>query len=248
MQRTIRRLALGVMSGMVLLALTAAPALAQPATTTAATNVTATSAVLNGVVTTGGSDTTWQFQYGKTTGYGGLAPIPAGSVAGTTPSTTVSAEITNLSPNTTYHFRLAAATTGPAPYYYLTPSFGDDVTFTTKTAGSARLVHNLLPVKKGSVKVTLKCVSTRACHARMNITKHAFVRIRNKRKLATLRCTLKQFTIAAGKTANVTSKLSGACLTLLDAAPHHEMIARLNVIFSSGQKAIKGKNIILQLR
>ena len=247
MQRMIRRLALGAVSGMLLLAITAVPALAQPATTSAATNVTATTAVLNGVVTTGGSNTTWEFQYGKTTVYGEVAPVPAGSIAGTTPSAPVSIEVENLSPGTTYHFRLVVATSGPAPYYYLTPSFGNDLTFTTSTIGSARLVHKLLPVRNGKVTVTLRCVSKVACHARLNIIKHAFVRIKNKRTLAALRCTVKDFTIRAGKTKRELSKMNGACLALLRTAPHHRIIARLNVIFTSGQKAVKGRNVILQL-
>ena len=58
--------------------------------------------------------TTWQFAYGKTASYGGLAPgkpFPAGS--GTT-SVGASARIAYLSPGTTYHYKLIASKAGRA--------------------------------------------------------------------------------------------------------------------------------------
>ena len=57
------------------LALPAAVATASPgATTRAATNVTATTATLNGTVDPNKQDTTYHFEYGKTTAYGTSTP------------------------------------------------------------------------------------------------------------------------------------------------------------------------------
>ena len=91
-----------------------------------ATNVTGTSATLTGTVDAGGHSTTWYFDYGTTTGYGGRTSTQsAGSSIG---AHTISAAIGGLSPGVTYHYRLVAvnsvatvtgadatlATTGPA--------------------------------------------------------------------------------------------------------------------------------------
>ena len=94
------------------------------AQTTPATTVTSTSAVLTGAANNvlGGS-TDVSFQLGTTTDYGQtVASLPA-SVTGVDYSG-VSAGVTNLTPNTTYHFRLVATTSAGT-------SFGDDMTFTT---------------------------------------------------------------------------------------------------------------------
>lgn len=92
------------------------------ATTTSATNVQATKATLNGVAgpnVSGGDITQYFFQYGRTTAYGSQTPTgtigscPAGinppspycNVPKTQP---VSANISNLTPCTRYHFQLVA--------------------------------------------------------------------------------------------------------------------------------------------
>ncbi len=77
-------------------------------TANTATSVTSNSAVLSGIVNPNGAATTWQFQIGTSTSYGGLWPISAGTVpvgAAATVSVTVN---TGLSPGTTYHYRLTA--------------------------------------------------------------------------------------------------------------------------------------------
>jgi hypothetical protein len=76
------------------------------ATTRAATDVSPTAATLQGSVNPNGLVTTWYFQYGKTTRYGTRTQaLDAGSG---TRAIRVSSTITNLTPNTTYHYRIVA--------------------------------------------------------------------------------------------------------------------------------------------
>jgi trimeric autotransporter adhesin len=93
--------------------------------TTAASAVTETGATLNGTVNANGSETTVSFTYGLTTSYGSTAtaaqsPLAASSASGTA----VSAALTGLTCNSTYHYRAAATNAGGA-------ASGDDLSFTT---------------------------------------------------------------------------------------------------------------------
>ena len=93
-------------------------------TTNAATNVASSSATLNGTVNPNGLTTTVHFEYGTTTNYGSTTANQ--SYTGNT-THNVSANITGLSPNTTYHFRLVGTNNGGT-------SHGSDRTFTTPSA------------------------------------------------------------------------------------------------------------------
>lgn len=76
------------------------------ATTRAATDLSPTSATLHGSLNPNGLVTTWYFQFGKTKSYGSRTPaLDAGSG---TKVIQVSSTLTNLAPNTTYHYRLVA--------------------------------------------------------------------------------------------------------------------------------------------
>ena len=75
--------------------------------TLAATDVTATTARLNGTVTPNGTNTTALFDYGATQAYGSQATASPNPGAGASP-VAVSATITGLTCNTSYHFRLVA--------------------------------------------------------------------------------------------------------------------------------------------
>jgi hypothetical protein len=90
-----------------------------------ATNVTATTATLSGTITATDSDTAYAFVYGTSTSYTGRT-TPVVARVGTN---TVTANITNLQPGTTYHFEIVAddAVVEPAAV-----AQGGDVTFTTK--------------------------------------------------------------------------------------------------------------------
>jgi hypothetical protein len=105
-----------------------ASAAAPGATTQAATNVTSTSATVNGTVNPNKEDTKYHFEYGTTTAYGTLTPDqgPVGGNAGKS----ASADLAQLAPSTTYHFRLVA-TNGSGT------TQGTDMTFTTLAAGQA---------------------------------------------------------------------------------------------------------------
>ncbi len=93
-------------------------------TTNAATNVASSSATLNGTVNPNGLTTTVHFEYGTTTNYGSTTANQ--SYTGNT-THSASANITGLSPNTTYHFRLVGTNNGGT-------SHGSDRTFTTLSA------------------------------------------------------------------------------------------------------------------
>ncbi len=116
----------GTISGSDLTFITGAcPGVAPTATTAAATSLSTTGATVNGTVTANGASTTVNFDYGLTTGYGSnvaAAQSPLGAAAS---NAAVSAALSGLTCNTTYHFRVNANNgTGGTIH-------GGDLTFTT---------------------------------------------------------------------------------------------------------------------
>jgi hypothetical protein len=98
------------------------------ATTGQASNITSTSATVNGTVNPNSEDTTYHFEYGPTTAYG-TSTANQGPVNGKK-GKSASANLTQLAPSTTYHYRLVAANaSGTTP--------GADMSFTTLAAGQA---------------------------------------------------------------------------------------------------------------
>lgn len=93
-------------------------------TTNAATNVASFSATLNGSVQPHGLPTTVHFQYGRTTSYG--SNTSSQTKTGNT-NQNVSANVSGLSVNSTYHFRIVATNSAGTTY-------GMDRTFTTLSA------------------------------------------------------------------------------------------------------------------
>lgn len=87
--------------------------------------LTSSGATVSGIVNPNGAATSYWFQYGTTTSYGGqTSSASAGSgLAGVA----VEAQLTGLSPATTYHYRLVAQNPGGT-------SFGGDREFTTASA------------------------------------------------------------------------------------------------------------------
>jgi hypothetical protein len=67
---------------------------------------------LNGTVNPQGVPTTYQFEYGTTTSYGGRAPGRPMVLGAGTSAITVSARIAYLTPGTTYHYKLTASKAG----------------------------------------------------------------------------------------------------------------------------------------
>jgi hypothetical protein len=96
-----------------------------------ATGVNSTIATLNGTVNANNLLTTVTFNYGLTVAYGTTVPGVPATVNGTT-NTNVSANLTGLTSNTTYHYRVSGVNTAGT-------SNGNDMTFTTvcNTAGPA---------------------------------------------------------------------------------------------------------------
>src|SRR2546430_3426553 len=82
-------------------------------TTNAGTNVTNSAAMLNGAVNPNGVTTSVHFEYGLTTSYG--SSTLTRSYSGHT-TQKVMANISGLSPNTTYHFRLVGTNSGGGRY------------------------------------------------------------------------------------------------------------------------------------
>ena len=91
--------------------------------TDAATNVNMTSATLNGTVNPNSLETTVIFEYGETTGYGQITATLS-LMEGTTSNVSVSAHLTGLSGNTTYHYRVTAGNS-------VGTVNGSDLSFTT---------------------------------------------------------------------------------------------------------------------
>jgi hypothetical protein len=101
---------------------TTAPATPPAARTDAASEVTQTSVTLSGVVEPQRLQTSYEFEVGTDTTYGGAKLFGnAGRSAGPEP---VSSTLAYLIPGTTYHYRLVAANEDGVTY-------GQDVTFTT---------------------------------------------------------------------------------------------------------------------
>ena len=90
-----------------------------------ATNITSTSATLSGTINANNEIATGVFEYGTSLSYGSTSAYTPSPVTGVI-NTSVSANITGLLPNTTYHFRLNA-TTSKGLFN------GDDQTLTTAT-------------------------------------------------------------------------------------------------------------------
>jgi len=95
--------------------------------TGSATKVTVNSATLNGTVYPNGFLTTYYFEYGPTTSYGNTTPNPPQSAGSGTSDVSVSANVTGLTSNTIYHYRLVATNS-------LGTTHGWDMTFMTLRA------------------------------------------------------------------------------------------------------------------
>ena len=245
MPRTIYRAALALTASAAMIAAiatTSGAATTTPPTVTtgSATNVTATAATLNGVVDTGGRETTWAFQYGTTANkYSSATPaqiIPAGKgVVG------VTWRIGSLKPFTTYHYRVIATSGAGFAYYYLNIHGGNDRTFTT--AGTGRLLLNgaTLPVSrsKHTLKVTFKCQSSLACKGKFSVViRH---KLSHPKKYATVVVTdgrTTGFSIAPGAKKTITVGVRAAALAVLEKAKSHTTQGRLSSYPRTGQHAL----------
>ncbi len=90
-----------------------------------ASGVTQFAATLDGTLQTGEGLANYRFEYGSTTGYGSVAPIPDGYTPITNETVHVSQPIQGLQAGTTYHYRLVVSSPGA------TEVKGPDEMFTT---------------------------------------------------------------------------------------------------------------------
>src|SRR5215210_8407329 len=81
-----------------------ASALGATAVTGTAQQVTPTAAVMTGTVNPGGVETRYFFQYGRTAAYGSV--VPSRSAGNGNRPVAVRAAVSQLTPNTTYHYRV----------------------------------------------------------------------------------------------------------------------------------------------
>jgi hypothetical protein len=86
--------------------------------------------VLNGIVNPQAQDTTWRFEYGTDSSYGQVAPAAPGDAGSGVDAVPVAATLSELTPGTTYHFRLVGTNAAGT-------SAGIDRTFTTPPADPA---------------------------------------------------------------------------------------------------------------
>ncbi len=93
-----------------LLCLGSWPSTNPTATTNLATSITSTSAMLNGIVNPNGSSTNAFFEWGRTTSYGNVVPVPPiRNVGSGTSNVTVTETLGGLLPDTPYNFRIVAS-------------------------------------------------------------------------------------------------------------------------------------------
>jgi phosphodiesterase/alkaline phosphatase D-like protein len=115
-------------------------------TTGIASGISSSSASVAGTVNAKGASTTVTIEYGETTTYGNSVTATPSPVTGFSP-TAISALLSGLDPETTYHFRLVATNA----YGTVT---GDDDTFTT-TALPSGAVLNITAVSRSGNTLTV---------------------------------------------------------------------------------------------
>ncbi len=112
------------------------------AASVAASDLTQTTATLHGTVSANGVGTTVTFSFGATASYGSTATAKESPLAGSASAAAVSAALTGLTCNTTYHFRVeASSTAGDAK--------GDDLSFTTAVCGTTNPPVETPPANSG---------------------------------------------------------------------------------------------------
>ncbi len=109
---------------------------APSATTSPVTAIGTTSATLNGTVNANSFSTTVTFEYGPTTGYGNSITAIQSPVTGTS-NTSVNANISSLTSNSVYHYRVKAVNCSP------NATEGNDLNFTTLAMVSTASVSNI---------------------------------------------------------------------------------------------------------
>lgn len=145
---------------------TAPPPPPAPSATTGAAQVSGGSALVGGSVTPNGLATSYYFEFGTTANYGQQTP-PQSAGSGTG-AVSVSATLSGLAADTTYHYRLVAA--GPAGAF----SIGADRTFTTAGASTTRLGifgHDAFADQHGVGGVFVACIGSAGCRGSLTLSR-----------------------------------------------------------------------------
>jgi hypothetical protein len=117
----------------------------------AVSNITATSATLTGTSDPDDTSTTYQFQYGTSSSYGQLSPATPGVVGSDATTHDLTANLTELTPRTTYHYRLTATNS-------VGTNYSEDRTF--RTPELAPTVANQPPQAAGIGRTTATLPAT----------------------------------------------------------------------------------------
>jgi hypothetical protein len=211
------------------------------ATTSGAINVTGTSATLVGYLNPGQIFAGYTFEYGTTTSYGSYTPAKA--VPAESGNVEVTADVTGLSPSTTYHFQLIGVTQ-PSSNTAAQEYCGGDQALTTASStgtgtgtgtgasskGSLRLVGRTLQVSRGKALVALWCIGKNGCRGAFSISSSGKSCVRGK-----------SFSLRAGKVKAVNVKVRGACRTLMRKAARHTIHGKLKATLSTGQPKLSSK-------
>ncbi|MBU1236886.1 MAG: DUF11 domain-containing protein [Gammaproteobacteria bacterium] len=125
----------GIWLAAALVLLTGAAEAAPTVTTDPASGIAAGGATLNGTVTSRNNrSTTVTFDYGTTTSYGSSVDYPSNPLSRWATDQPVSADVSGLTCNTTYHYRVVGAGWGT--------TYGNDVTFTTSACPPPTVTTN----------------------------------------------------------------------------------------------------------
>ncbi|OFX86890.1 MAG: hypothetical protein A2W99_04020 [Bacteroidetes bacterium GWF2_33_16] len=135
--------------------------------TNAATNISGSEATLNGTVNAENASTVVSFEYGLTTAYGSSAVADQSPVLGVA-NTDVSTVLTELEPNTTYHYRVVGVNAGGTTYgsdqSFITDAIAPTVTTLAATDVTAKGItfHGIVNANNASTIVTIEMGTTTA--------------------------------------------------------------------------------------
>jgi phosphodiesterase/alkaline phosphatase D-like protein len=121
-------------------------AIVPTATTGAASSITGTGAAIAGTVNANNASTTDSASYGLTTSYG-TAVVASPATSTGISATSISATLSGLTPNTTYHYQVKAVNVAGA-------SYGADQTFTTSAIAPTVTTGTKSSVGSASAKVS----------------------------------------------------------------------------------------------
>jgi hypothetical protein len=109
-----------------------------------ATEVGDSTATVNGRINPFGLNSSYYFEYGTTTEYGRVSPVPPRVVGNGFAARAVAGALEGLAPGSVYHYRLVGVSSAGTAY-------GADATFTTLLTGAGRhrVYEQVSPVEKG---------------------------------------------------------------------------------------------------